>query len=339
MLTRETIPAGRSGVILGNTLTGEWTRSQTLRLRWPYVRKALRASAEAKGLPSQTIEELIETMEVYYKSVFAPITEDSLAGGLSNTIAGRICNFLDLHGGGYTVDGACSSSLIAIATAATALNNGDLDLALAGGVDVSLDTFELIGFAKTEALTPDDMRVYDRKASGFIPGEGCGFIILRQVVISGERSAVEDAMKLAQSEGIQTKLLQVSNAFHSRFVRNVAEQLLKGPPIPEVLKDLKMKLFSCMASMDEKEVKPGINLHKHFSDQVMNKVDFVSLIETMSKECDLMLEVGTGRVLCGLVNAINGEGGLPCLPVESKPGRDKDLNTLLPINMGSVRMP
>src|SRR3712207_8189095 len=31
------------------------------------------------------------------------------AGGLSNTIAGRICNHFDLKGGGYTVDGACRS--------------------------------------------------------------------------------------------------------------------------------------------------------------------------------------------------------------------------------------
>ena len=92
-------------------------------------------------------------MESHYKSVFAPITEDSLAGGLSNTIAGRISNFLNIHGGGYTVDGACSSSLIAVATAARSIASGELDIALAGGVDVSLDTFELIGFAKTGALT------------------------------------------------------------------------------------------------------------------------------------------------------------------------------------------
>ena len=71
-------------------------------------------------------------MEEIYKSAFAPISEDTLAGGLSNTIAGRICNHLDLHGGGYTVDGACCSSLLAICTAADRLACGDLDLVLAG---------------------------------------------------------------------------------------------------------------------------------------------------------------------------------------------------------------
>ncbi|MFA5880150.1 MAG: SDR family NAD(P)-dependent oxidoreductase, partial [Candidatus Margulisiibacteriota bacterium] len=112
---------------------------------------------------------------------FAPVTEDSLAGGLSNTIAGRICNFLDLHGGGYTVDGACSSSILSIITAISSLNSFDFDLAIAGGVDISLDTFELVGFAKTGALTAKDMTVYDKAGSGFIPGEGCGFVVLKRL--------------------------------------------------------------------------------------------------------------------------------------------------------------
>jgi enediyne polyketide synthase len=178
---RSTVPSEGTGVIVGNTLTGEQTRTVTVRLRWPFVRKMLRASAQARGLSQAVIDDLIASMEVIYKSVFAPITEDTLAGSLSNTIAGRVCNFFNLDGGGYTVDGACSSSLLAIADACTKLVNGDLNLALAGGVDISLDTLELIGFAKTGALTSSDMTVYDRKASGFIPGEGCGFVVLKRL--------------------------------------------------------------------------------------------------------------------------------------------------------------
>jgi len=179
--SRNNMPCDRTGVILGNTLTGEHSRSQNMRLRWPYVKKVLKAAASKKQLPPQMIAELVETMEIYYKAAFAPITEDTLAGNLSNTIAGRICNFLDLRGGGYTVDGACSSSLIAVLTAATALSSGTLDVAVVGGIDISLDTFELIGFAKTNALTRGDMKVYDRRASGFIPGEGAGFVILKRL--------------------------------------------------------------------------------------------------------------------------------------------------------------
>lgn len=169
-----------TGVVLGNTLTGEFTRSNHMLLRWPYVKKALRASLRKKGL-SHIKDGLEATMERYYKSVFAPVTEDTLAGGLANTIAGRVCNYLDIHGGGYIVDGACSSSLLAITSAANYLELGQMDMVIAGGVDISLDTFELIGFAKTGALTRDEMRVYDKQGKGFIPGEGCGVVVLKRL--------------------------------------------------------------------------------------------------------------------------------------------------------------
>ncbi len=179
--SRENIPKTKTGVLLGNSLTGEFTRSNILRLRWPFVRKTLRAVGKNEGLSAELLDRLEKRMESVYKSVFPPVTEDSLAGWLSNTVAGRICNYYDLHGGGYVVDGACSSSLLAVATAAGKLANGELDLALAGGVDVSIDPMEIIGFAKTGALTSKDMNVYDRLSSGFIPGEGCGFVILKRL--------------------------------------------------------------------------------------------------------------------------------------------------------------
>ncbi|MCK5831778.1 MAG: SDR family NAD(P)-dependent oxidoreductase [Methylococcales bacterium] len=175
------LPKETTGVILGNTLTGEQTRSVYLRQRWPFVSKVIQRSLQDFELTDEATRQVLERTEEYYKSVFPVATEDSLAGGLSNTIAGRICNVLDINGGGFTVDGACSSSLIAVATAADKLINGSLDAVFAGGVDVSLDTFEMVGFSRTGALTADEMRVYDRRGNGFIPGEGCGFILMKRL--------------------------------------------------------------------------------------------------------------------------------------------------------------
>ncbi|MDD5410533.1 MAG: SDR family NAD(P)-dependent oxidoreductase [Methylobacter sp.] len=179
--SRETLPRDRMGVVVGNSLTGEQSRASNMRLRWPYVLRCLISVLNDKNIPKQIQEEWSAALEIKYKSTFPEVNEDSLQGGLSNTIAGRVCNYFDLHGGGFVVDGACSSSLISVCTASDYLVSGKWDLALAGGVDVSLDTFELIGFAKTGALTADDMRVYDRQASGFIPGEGCGFVLLKRL--------------------------------------------------------------------------------------------------------------------------------------------------------------
>jgi enediyne polyketide synthase len=172
------LPRETTGVILGNTLTGEFSRANLMRLRWPYVRRVVEAALTRTDWSPEQRRGFLEELESDYKAPFPPVGEETLAGGLSNTIAGRICNYFDLKGGGYTVDGACASSLLAIATACSALSSGDLDVAIAGGVDLSLDPFELVGFAKTSALTPDDMRVYDSGSSGFWPGEGCGFVTL-----------------------------------------------------------------------------------------------------------------------------------------------------------------
>lgn len=174
----EGLPKETTGVFLGNTLTGEFSRANTLRLRWPYVRRVLQGALSERGFTPEQIREAVEKSEELYKTPFPEVGEETLAGNLSNTIAGRICNHFDLKGAGYTVDGACASSLLAVVTACSALIVGDLDVALAGGVDLSIDPFELVGFAKAGALSPDGMRVYDSRPSGFLPGEGCGFVVL-----------------------------------------------------------------------------------------------------------------------------------------------------------------
>jgi enediyne polyketide synthase len=174
----EGLPRETTGVFVGNTLTGEFSRANTMRLRWPYVRRVVRKILEDDACPPDHQRELLAQMETLYKNPFPPVGAETLAGGLSNTIAGRVCNHFDLKGGGYTVDGACASSLLAVINACSSLATGDLEVAIAGGVDLSTDPFELVGFAKTGALASDAMRVYDTRSAGFWPGEGCGLVVL-----------------------------------------------------------------------------------------------------------------------------------------------------------------
>lgn len=164
-------------VIVANTLTGEFSRSHALRYRWPYVRKAIHAAAQGK-LADADLAGLIAAAERNYKAPLPEPDEDSLAGGLSNTIAGRIANYHGLRGGAHAVDGACASSLVAIASAYERLAMGDTACALVGAVDLSLDPFELVGFARNGAMARKLMRVFDSAADGFWPGEGCGFVVL-----------------------------------------------------------------------------------------------------------------------------------------------------------------
>src|SRR5205823_126725 len=81
-----------TGVFVGNTLTGEFARASLMRLRWPFVRRMVDAALVQEGWSTQQRHSFISGLEVAYKAPFAPVGEETLAGGLSNTIAGRICN-------------------------------------------------------------------------------------------------------------------------------------------------------------------------------------------------------------------------------------------------------
>ncbi|MEU4253839.1 type I polyketide synthase [Amycolatopsis sp. NPDC026612] len=190
----EGAPKTATGVVIGNSLTGEFSRANVLRLRWPYVRRTVAAALAGRGWGDEETGDFLRELETQYKAPFPEINEDTLAGGLANTIAGRVCNHFDFAGGGYTVDGACSSSLLSVVSAANALTQGDLDIAIAGGVDLSIDPFEVIGFAKTGALAKREMKVYDADSNGFWPGEGSGMLVLMR-----ESDAIEQGKRIYAS--------------------------------------------------------------------------------------------------------------------------------------------
>jgi enediyne polyketide synthase len=167
-----------TGVVIGNTLTGEFSRAALMRYRWPYVQRVIKSVLAESNIDGSVAGELVTRIESAYKAPFSAPNEESLAGGLSNTIAGRICNHYGFRGGGFTIDGACASSLLAVISACSRLTDGEIDVAIAGAVDLSLDPFELVGFARNGALARDEMRVFDARSNGFWPGEGCGVVVL-----------------------------------------------------------------------------------------------------------------------------------------------------------------
>lgn len=172
------LPRPRTGVVIGNSLGGEVARAQTLRMRLPYLDARIAQALERAGVTGPEADQVRAAFGASVRAdLVAPSTE-TLAGMLSNTIAGRVANHFDLGGGGYTVDGACASSLLAVITACRALESGELDLCVAGGVDISLDPMELVGFSRLGALADDEMRVYDTRPTGFLPGEGAGMVVL-----------------------------------------------------------------------------------------------------------------------------------------------------------------
>ena len=104
---------------------------------------------------------------------------------MGNAGAAQISIRHGIQGPVITHASACGSSGVAIAAAATAIADGYLDIAIAGGAEAPL-TASLIGvFDGTRALAkadPDDpsrtCKPFSRQRSGLVLGEGAAFLVL-----------------------------------------------------------------------------------------------------------------------------------------------------------------
>ena len=110
------------------------------------------------------------------------LTEDSFPGVLSNVIAGRIANRLDLGGVNYTVDAACASSLAALDLACKELAAGTSDMVLCGGADMHNGIHDYEMFASVHALSPSGRCApFDAGADGIALGEGVACVVLKRL--------------------------------------------------------------------------------------------------------------------------------------------------------------
>nr|WP_246027806.1 MULTISPECIES: SDR family NAD(P)-dependent oxidoreductase [Paenibacillus] len=103
--------------------------------------------------------------------------------GNSNAIAAaRISYFLNLKGPAISIDTACSSSLVATHLACQALLNGEIEMALVGGVSLYLTPESYVGMSASGMLSPDGQcNTFDNSANGFVPGEGAGVLVLKRL--------------------------------------------------------------------------------------------------------------------------------------------------------------
>jgi len=109
------------------------------------------------------------------------ISEDSFPGLLTNVIAGRIANRLDLGGKNLTVDAACASSLAALDAACIELASGGSDIVLCGGADLHNGVQDFLLFTSVHALsTTGQCRTFDADADGIALGEGVACVVLKR---------------------------------------------------------------------------------------------------------------------------------------------------------------
>ena len=106
----------------------------------------------------------------------------SQLGTTASVTAGRVAFALGLEGPAMAIDMACASALAAVHQAVAALQCGEIDLALAGGVNA------VLSHAVTSFMTEAGMlsrsgrcRPFDAAADGYVRGEGCGVVVLKRL--------------------------------------------------------------------------------------------------------------------------------------------------------------
>ncbi|HEX6717997.1 MAG TPA: SDR family NAD(P)-dependent oxidoreductase [Pyrinomonadaceae bacterium] len=129
-----------------------------------------------------------ESMNTYFLSNLQSNRELLESVGAYQTFLGNDRDFLstlisyklNLKGPSCTVQTACSTSLIAIHLACQSLLNGESDLAIAGGVSISVPQKAGYLYVEGGIKSPDGhCRAFDRRAQGTVSGQGVGVVILK----------------------------------------------------------------------------------------------------------------------------------------------------------------
>ena len=97
-------------------------------------------------------------------------------------LATRTSYKLNLKGPSVTVQTACSTSLVAVHMACESLRDGKCDMALAGGVSITVPSKNGYVYQEGGILSPDGhCRTFDAKAQGTIFGNGIGIVTLKRL--------------------------------------------------------------------------------------------------------------------------------------------------------------
>ena len=96
-------------------------------------------------------------------------------------VAPRVAHRLGLRGPAVSVHTACSTSLVAICQAVQNLRDGSCDVALAGGVSLTMPTRSGYRHQEGSMLSPDGVtRPFDEQSQGTVFSDGAGVVVLKR---------------------------------------------------------------------------------------------------------------------------------------------------------------
>ncbi|MYK01701.1 MAG: SDR family NAD(P)-dependent oxidoreductase [Gemmatimonadales bacterium] len=118
----------------------------------------------------------------YRDLMVASGSDGGSVGTMSSTTVGRVAYTLGLMGPAMPFVLQCAASLAAVHAASTALERGEVDLALAGGVNAIFSpNFSRLLLEHGLLASSGRCAPFDASAQGYVRGEGCGVVLLRRL--------------------------------------------------------------------------------------------------------------------------------------------------------------
>ncbi|MBN4053213.1 SDR family NAD(P)-dependent oxidoreductase, partial [bacterium AH-315-L15] len=157
------------------------------RLLMAYVWKAIEdAGYSAQSLSGTKTAIFVGTMGSGYSELISranvAIEGYSSTGMVPSVGPNRMSYFLNIHGPSEPIETACSSSLIALHRAKVAIENGDCEMAIVGGVNTIVTPEAHISFNKAGMLCEDGRcKTFSNQANGYVRGEGVGMLFLKKL--------------------------------------------------------------------------------------------------------------------------------------------------------------
>src|SRR5437667_7143547 len=147
-----------------------------------------------------------------------------------------------------------------------------------------------------------------------------------QIVISGHAAAVERAVKLADERGAKrAKVLPVSAPFHCSLMKPAQERLSSD------LRNLQFSApkFPVVCNVCARPVEDANSAREALIRQVTGSVKWSESMQWLVRQgVQTFVEVGPGKVLCGLMRQI--DRSKKCLNMEDEPSLQKTLEFLAP---------
>ncbi|RZK98837.1 MAG: KR domain-containing protein, partial [Rubrivivax sp.] len=144
-----------------------------------YTREALCAKHQGHGLPGNVgvfAGVMWNEYQLYGAQSQTKAGGFALPGNIAS-IANRVSYYCNFHGPSLAVDTMCSSSLTAIHLACQNILRGSCEVAIAGGVNVSVHPNKFLALAQGQFAASDGLcKSFGEGGDGYVPGEGVGAV-------------------------------------------------------------------------------------------------------------------------------------------------------------------